>query len=216
MPKSQSAVAAVGYVRISRADHGHVGAALAAQRRLIRAHCARRGWRLIDLHVDVEGDGAAGGNAGRAAALTMVRGGMASALVTARVSCLCRSVVDAARTLEMARSEGWNLVLLDLGVDLSTPAGEMLANVMVNFAQYERRLIGQRTREALAVKKAQGVRIGRPLSVPPSVVRRMKSRRSRGDSFAAIANRLNHEQVPTGHGAAAWHPSTVRAVLQRV
>jgi DNA invertase Pin-like site-specific DNA recombinase len=54
---------------------------------------------------------------------------------------------------------------LDLGVGLSTPAGEMLANVMATFAQYERRLIGVRTKEALAVCKQQGVRsAGRPRS----------------------------------------------------
>ena len=58
--------------------------------------------------------------------------------------------------LEDARKRGYNVVALDLGVDLSTPAGEMVANVMVTFAQYERHLIGQRTREALAVKRAQG------------------------------------------------------------
>jgi hypothetical protein len=37
-------------------------------------------------------------------------------------------------------------VALDLGVDISTPAGEMMANVLATFAQFERRLIGQRTR----------------------------------------------------------------------
>jgi DNA invertase Pin-like site-specific DNA recombinase len=51
-------------------------------------------------------------------------------------------------------------VALDLGVDTTTRAGEMIANVMVTFAQFERRLIGQRTRDALAVKRAEGVRLG--------------------------------------------------------
>lgn len=59
-----------------------------------------------------------------------------------------------------AQSEGWNLVALDLGIDLSTPGGEFLASVMASAAQWERRIIGQRTKEALAVKRAQGVRLG--------------------------------------------------------
>jgi len=37
-----------------------------------------------------------------------------------------------------------------------TPAGEAMAHVLATFAQFERRLISQLTREALAVKKAQG------------------------------------------------------------
>jgi DNA invertase Pin-like site-specific DNA recombinase len=53
------------------------------------------------------------------------------------------------------------VVALDLGVDLSTPAGEFLANVMASAAQWERRIIGQRTKDALAEKRAQGIRIGR-------------------------------------------------------
>jgi hypothetical protein len=54
----------------------------------------------------------------------------------------------------MSQHPGWNLVALDLGVDLSTPSGEFLASVMASAAQWERRIIGQRTKEALAVKKA--------------------------------------------------------------
>ena len=45
-----------------------------------------------------------------------------------------------------------------------------MANVLATFAQFERRLISQRTREALAVKKSQGVRLGRPSTMPKKVV----------------------------------------------
>jgi Recombinase len=64
------------------------------------------------------------------------------------------------------------------------------------------------------VKRAEGVRIGRPAMVPANVVRRIKTARTRGDSFRKIADRLNSAEVATGHGGAAWHPSTVRAVLK--
>ena len=55
------------------------------------------------------------------------------------------------------------LVALDCAVDMTTPAGEVMANVLATFAQFERRLMSQRTREALAVKKQHGVRLGRPV-----------------------------------------------------
>ena len=46
----------------------------------------------------------------------------------------------------------------------------MAANVLAVFAQFERRLIGQRTREALAVKRLQGVKLGRrPVILPATV-----------------------------------------------
>ena len=52
------------------------------------------------------------------------------------------------------------MVALDIGVDTTTPNGELIANVMATFAQFERRLIGQRTKDALAVKQQQGVVLG--------------------------------------------------------
>jgi DNA invertase Pin-like site-specific DNA recombinase len=66
----------------------------------------------------------------------------------------------------------WALVALDCAVDTSTPAGEAMAHVLATFGQFQRRLISRRTKEALAVKKASGVGLGRPPSVPRSIVRR--------------------------------------------
>jgi DNA invertase Pin-like site-specific DNA recombinase len=54
-----------------------------------------------------------------------------------------------------ARLEGWALHFADLDIDTSTPAGEMAANI-ISGSQYERRLISQRTRDALAANTAAG------------------------------------------------------------
>jgi DNA invertase Pin-like site-specific DNA recombinase len=90
----------------------------------------------------------------------------------------------------------------------------MMANVLAVFAQFERRMIGQRTNDALAVKKAQGVRLGRPRTIPDTVRTRIDRMHSHGRSLSAIATALNVETVPTAHGGRAWHASTVRAVLR--
>ena len=117
-------------------------------------------------------------------------------------------------TLDGHGHEGnWALVALDCAVDTTTPAGEAMANVLATFAQFERRLIGARTKEALAVKKAQGVQLGRPRQLPSKVRSRIRRRRAAGKSFATIAGELNRDNVPTAHGGKRWHPSTVRAVL---
>jgi hypothetical protein len=122
-------------------------------------------------------------------------------------------VVDAAALLETATREGWALVACDLGVDTSTPAGEAMANVMATFAQLERRLIGQRTKDALAVKRAEGVRLGRPATLDRSVVDRILDDRIAGLGWSAIARALDAEEVPTAQGGARWYPATVRKVV---
>jgi len=52
---------------------------------------------------------------------------------------------------------GWGLVALDAPVDTTTPAGRAMAQILSVFAELERRLIGERTKAALAVKRDQGV-----------------------------------------------------------
>jgi DNA invertase Pin-like site-specific DNA recombinase len=116
--------------------------------------------------------------------------------------------------MAQAQRQGWALVALDCAVDTTTPAGEAMANVLATFAQFERRLIGQRTKEGLAVKKAQGVRLGRPRALDPKVVRRISRARERGDTLAKIAERLTAQGVPTAHNGQRWYPSTVAAVLR--
>jgi len=90
----------------------------------------------------------------------------------------------------------------------------MIANSVANFSQFERRLIGRRTKDALAVRKAQGMRLGRPPVMPTRVVKRIEGMRAKGVSIRGIADALNEAGVPTAHGGARWHASTVQKVLE--
>jgi DNA invertase Pin-like site-specific DNA recombinase len=104
-------------------------------------------------------------------------------------------------------------VTCDLAIDTSTPAGEATASMMAVFSQLERRLISQRTREALAIKKAQGVRLGRPSVVPHEIVKRIVDARAGGDSLRTIAAGLSADRLATAQGGTKWHASSIRTVL---
>lgn len=101
---------------------------------------------------------------------------------------------------------GWAVVALDVNVDTTTPSGEMVAGVTAVVAQYERRLIGQRTRDGLAIKRAHGVRLGRRSELPRQVVSRIVQERAEGRSLRAIADELNRTSVPTGQGQSGTPP----------
>jgi DNA invertase Pin-like site-specific DNA recombinase len=148
-------------------------------------------------------------------ALRVLEGGDASALVVAKLDRLSRSLLDFTGLMAKATRQHWALVALDVAVDTSTPTGEAMANMVATFAQLERRLISQRTREALAMKKAAGVRLGRPPTVPTSIVGRIQRQRARGDTLRAIADGLNRDAVPTAQGGAQWYAATVPGVLAR-
>jgi DNA invertase Pin-like site-specific DNA recombinase len=89
-----------------------------------------------------------------------------------------------------------------------------MVNMMASVAQLERKIIGQRTRDALAVKRAQGVRLGRPSTLSLAVVERIVRGHAAGVSKNAIATALTAEGVPTAHGGVRWYASTVSKVLQ--
>jgi DNA invertase Pin-like site-specific DNA recombinase len=203
----------IGYVRVSTEEQGMSGAGLAAQRAAIEAECLRRGWELVQVVEDAGYSAKDLKRPGVQIALETLRSGEAGALVVAKLDRLSRSMIDFTAVMAKASKQGWALVALDCAVDTSTPAGEAMANVLAVFAQFERRLIGQRTREAMAEKRKQGVRFGRPISLPADVRARIASEREAGKSLAAIAETLNADGVATAQGGRRWWPSTVRSTL---
>lgn len=206
----------IGYVRVSTDEQADSGAGLVAQREAIAREVERRGWRLLAVYEDAGASGkSVAGRPGLAQALTVLESGKAGALLVAKLDRLSRSLMDFASLMERSRRRGWALVALDLGVDTTSPAGEMMASVVATFAQYERRLIGQRTRDALAVKRAQGIVLGRRRVVTDSTVRLASRLRSKGLTLHAVANELTARGVPTGQGAGRWYPSTVQMLLRR-
>ncbi|MGH3514048.1 MAG: recombinase family protein [Pseudonocardiaceae bacterium] len=178
--------------------------------------CIRRGWEIVGEYRDEGISGKAIRNRpGLAAALQALDASEAAVLMVAKIDRLSRSVVDASTLLERVQRSRWSLVTCDLAIDTTTPAGEAALGMMIVFSQLERRLIGQRTAEALAVKRAQGVQLGRPDRSSAAVVARITAERAEGRSLRAIADGLTTDAVPTGQGGQRWHASSVRAVLAR-
>lgn len=208
-------VRVLGYVRVSTDEQHARGAGVAAQRSAVKAECDRRGWELLAIVGEQAGASSATlERAGLQRALEQLDRGDADVLVVAKLDRLSRSVAQGAQVMDRAKQRGWSLVALDFGLDTTTPAGEMVANVILSTAQYERRLIGERTRVALAAKRAEGVRLGRPQSLSDAVVCRVVDARDAGRSFRAIAAELEADGVPTARGGIRWHASAVRAVCE--
>jgi DNA invertase Pin-like site-specific DNA recombinase len=198
---------------VSTEEQAASGAGLAAQREQLQLACRQRGWELVAIHQDT-GSGKNTRRPDLQRALALLRGHQADGLVVSKLDRLSRSVRDFTTLAETAMKQGWAIVVLDLGVDTSTPNGEMLANILVSFAQFERRLIGQRTKEALAAKRAAGVRLGRPVEMSEVAERLIVTMRKDGRSLENIAAYLNMRKLRTAHGG-KWHGSTVRVVLRR-
>lgn len=194
-----AALRVLGYVRVSTDEQADSGAGLAAQRAAIEAEAARRGWTIEFLE-----------DAGRSAkdlrrpgiesALARLAAGEADALCVSKLDRLSRSTLDFARLIEQAQREGWALVALDSPVDMSSAYGEAMASIQATFAQLERRLISERTKAALAAKRAAGVRLGRPPAGSATTRRRARKLRASGMKLHEVVAALEAEghTAPTG------------------
>jgi DNA invertase Pin-like site-specific DNA recombinase len=202
----------LGYLRVSTSEQADSGAGLDAQRMAITAEADRQGW-TVEFVTDAGLSGATLARPALTAALDRLDSGDADALVAAKLDRVSRSVADFAGLLDRAQRKGWRLVLLDTGVDTSTASGELVSNMLASAAQYERRLISQRTRDGLAAKRAQGVRLGRPSVLPTDVVQRIVTERAEGKGLRIIAEGLTAEGIRTARGGLTWSTSSVQAVL---
>ena len=202
----------VGYLRVSTEEQADSGAGLAVQEAAIRAECQRRELPLLVLHTDAGISGKSLVRPALTAALEDLDARRGDVLMVAKLDRLTRSVHDASGLMQRSEKSGWGLVALNAPVDTTTPAGRAMAQILSVFAELERRLIGERTKAALAVKKSQGVVLGRPRTLPDKVVQRIVRERAKGRTWSAIADGLNGDGIATAQGGLRWYPATVRSV----
>lgn len=202
-----SVTRALMYLRVSTAEQAESGLGIAAQRRAVLSYCETRGWPVIELPAEDESARSLNRPVLRDA-LARLDAGEADVLVVSRLCRLTRSLKDFCSLIE-----DYRILALDSPADPTTVHGEAMQRIQVVFNELERRVTGQRTREALAVLRAQGVQLGRPRVVPADVRDRIRRERDEdGRTWAEIARRLTADGIPTAHGATKWADATVRKI----
>lgn len=197
---------------MSTSEQVSEGASLDAQRAALAAEADRRGWDL-EIVSDEGLSGKSMARPGLQAALDRLDRGEADTLLSTRLDRVSRSVADFSALLDRAGKKRWGLVLLTPSLDLADPAGRFVAHVVASAAEYERALISARTREGMAQRKAEGVRMGRPRVLAQDVVDRIVNARRAGCGLSEIARTLTEAGVPTARGGPTWHASTISKIL---
>jgi DNA invertase Pin-like site-specific DNA recombinase len=152
---------------------------------------------------------------GLLSALERLDCGECDVLVASKVDRVARSTSDFAGLLDRAEKHGWSLVVCDLDLDTTTAAGRMVAEIVAAAASFESRRIGERGRDAHAVRKSQGLRAGQAPILSQDIRERIYREHQDGKSLNQIARDLNDEGVPTAKGG-RWHPQTVSQVIKSV
>lgn len=203
----------LGYIRRST-DKQDISPEVQADR--LTAEAALLGWDLDLRHEDAASAASLEGRPVLAAALSDLRAGRADALAVAKLDRLARDTADGTAMLKTADREGWLLFALDVPETVSI-AGRAQAQMMLVFAEMERRRIAERTREGMArIRATTGKHMGRPPRIPAEVEARAVQLNDDGWSASAIARLFNEERVPKGAGSSPlWNHSHVMAAVRR-
>lgn len=222
---------AVGYARRSKASaederHGRRVVSVDLQREKIAEYAAAHGWQLLETVVD---DGVSGGKRARLDRLAArVRATKAAVVITYHLDRLAR---DAAALLDLLeRGVGRTVEFHVVGrgrLEVQSAAGYLTVGVEGLVAAHFRKVVSEKTRDALARLRSQGQRAGeipygftvngdgRTLYPEPreqAVLERLRGLRADGRSFREIAAALNAAGIPAKHGG-RWWPETARSVL---
>jgi DNA invertase Pin-like site-specific DNA recombinase len=217
----------ITYLRVSTQRQGASGLGLEAQRMAVENYLRDRG-TLAGEVIEIE-SGRKGGKSRpeltRALALCKKH---KAALVIGKLDRLAR---DVRFFLEVIDDSGVDIRFADLpDVCPVSDEGRMILVSMANFAEFEGRRIGTRTRAALAAAKARGVALG--VAGPANLKSNIEARRAAASAFAArlsplvaafraqslsqraMVAALSAANVPAAQGG-QWRLSQVQRLLAR-
>jgi site-specific DNA recombinase len=219
------------YLRVSTDMQVRSGLGLGDQRRQVELMAELNGWPAPTIYSD-EGKSGAKETRDRPELhrlMQAVAAGEVDAVIINSIDRLSRrSRISLEISDEMARCNV-RLVSVKENFDMGTPGGRLIFGFMAQLAEYERELIRERVRAALAEhSRRDGEAGGRlpyaylrhegRLVVDPAqarLVRRIFAYRAQGLTLRAIAARLNERGHHSPQGA-RWHHSSVAAVLANV
>jgi DNA invertase Pin-like site-specific DNA recombinase len=145
-----------------------------------------------------------------------------------------RNAGDCVTTVEQWERQGVSLHIADLGgnaIDTTSAAGRFMLVVLAGAAEMERNLTRERTRSAMAIKKANGQRVGSvpygfdlaedgttllPNDVENAIIEDIRAMRSSGMKLQMIADGLTNRGVATKTGRSnRWTHQAVARILAR-
>ena len=112
------------------------------------------------------------------------------ALAVVKLDRLARSVRHLTELGSELETLGVDLIVLDQGIDTTTPAGKLLFHVLGSIAEFERDLIRERTQAGIHAARKRGVRMGRPSALDEEKLERAQRMREAGKSLRQISRVL--------------------------
>jgi DNA invertase Pin-like site-specific DNA recombinase len=154
----------------------------------LREYSTRRGWTVAGEYVD---EGVSGAKESRPALnrlMADVHRRRFAVLLVWKIDRFGRSLRHLVNALADLDAAGVAFVSVHDNIDLSTPSGRLMFQIIGSMAEFERALTQERVRAGLRLARSKGKKLGRPRAgVNPELVFAM---RQQGDSWRVISGRL--------------------------
>jgi site-specific DNA recombinase len=231
------------YTRVSTEEQAQSGTSLATQEAICLDKAARMGAFVVGRFSD---EGVSGAlyqtRPGLQSAIRCIETGEADVFLCANISRLSRDGEHQSAIKKRIERTGGRIVFAEMEV-ADTPEGGLTFGIFGTFAEYERKLIRERTMRGKRRRAEEGIQPARGFQVygyhivstgdvltgryPAEMlgkylrneeeaqwVEEMYRRAYRGDSLRSIARYLTDNGVPTARGGQVWYPSTILFVLR--
>lgn len=213
---------AVAYYRVSTTKQGASGLGLEAQTAMVLTYANANALAITDSFTEVE------------SSKTKDRAQLTAALDRARSS---GAVLLIAKLDRLSRNVAFVSALMEakvdfIAVDMPT-ANKLTIHLLAAMAEQEAGAISERTKAALAARKARGLTMGTPANLTPQARAQgpaaqrqaaidvmqqaaglARVLRARGDTLRAIADHLNKDGFRTRQGK-RWSATQVKRILDR-
>jgi putative DNA-invertase from lambdoid prophage Rac len=128
------------------------------------------------------------------ALLGQIRNG--ETLVVSKLDRLGRDAQDVGATIKALAARQIQVIVLQLGnLDLTSPAGKLMLNMLGAVAEMERDLLVERTQSGLARAKAAGKTLGRPTKTTDAQREEIIARHKQGVSISELARIYNVSRI---------------------
>lgn len=153
-----------------------------------RLEIERAGYKVEYWYADegVSGEVSAAQRPQFKAMLSQIRDG--ETLVVSKLDRLGRDAQDVGATIKALAARKIEVIVLQLGkLDLASPAGKLMLNMLAAVAEMERDLLVERTQAGLARAKAAGRTLGRPVKTTATQRAEIVAMRKGGASISALS-----------------------------
>lgn len=225
---------AVGYIRVSTEDQAKEGVSLDIQQAKIEDYASLKDMNLVEIVQDAGISAKNLKREGMQRILAMTKSKQIDAVVVLKLDRMFRSSIDALQTTKLFNKHGIAFHSIQETIDTASAMGRFFFTLLSGIAELERNTIGERTKLALAHKKANGEKTGGyvpfgysldpkstictmkliPNEAEQRAITVMQNYREQGLSLQAICDNLERYGIRTKRGKDVWLPNTVSRILK--